>query len=216
LEKSCPSQAEIAAQAECVENEDLNYYMLKKGQEDYEETLEAINDTLHPFRMEASKAQTSAEVERGLLEEAQKLEEIAWLHDVEDRQEGVEKFRNQSKDLSSGVDVWWTWAVESLAVYALEKDKVNWLLYVLLPVCYWHRQIEKTQNSGSRKKYKRACEGALAVLQAHPLTLMLPLEELKQSGRDGHNGWPICSTAVHQQWKVATAGYLKCTTMEEG
>ena len=99
--------------------------------------------------------------------------------------------------------MWWMWAVESLATYALEKDKVNWLLYVLLPVCYWHGQMEKTQNPSSRKKYKRAWEGALAVLQAHPLTL--PSEELKQwqgwaqwmanlfhrssSAVEGRNGW---------------------------
>ena len=102
LEKSCASQAEIAAQVQCVENEDLNHYMLKKGHEDYEETFEAISDTLHPFSMKDSKAQTSADVERGLLEKAQELEEIAWLHNVEDRKEGVEKFRNQSRDLSSG------------------------------------------------------------------------------------------------------------------
>ena len=203
LEKSCASKAEIAAQVQCVENEDLNHYMLKKGHRDYEETFEALSDTLHPFTMEDSKAQTSAEVEIGLSEKAQKLEDIAWLHDVDDRQEGVEKFRNQSKDLSSGVDVWWMWVVESLATYALEKDKVNWLLYVLLPVCYWHRQIERTQNPSSRKKYKKAWERALAILQAHPLTL--PLEELKQwqgwaqwmanlfhrssSAVEGRNGW---------------------------
>ena len=139
LDESCASEAEIAAQEQCVDSDDLNHTMLKKSHDDYRETLQDISDTIHPFTIEDSKAQTSAEVEKGLEEEAQKLEEIAWFHDLEDRQEGVYKFRNQIKDLSSGVDVWWLWAVESLTTYALEKDKVNWLLYVLLPVCYWHR-----------------------------------------------------------------------------
>ncbi len=205
LEENGASEAEIAAQTQCVDNDDLNNYMLKKSHDDYGETIQAISDTIHPFNIEDSKAQTSAEVESDLAEKAQKLEEIAWLHDIEDRQEGVNKFRNQFKDLSSGVDVWWVWAVESLTTYILEKDKVNWLLYVLLPVCYWHRQIEKTDNPGSRKKYKKAWEGALTVLRAHPLTSMLTSEELNHwlgwaqwmanlfhrssSAVEGRNGW---------------------------
>ena len=205
LEESSASKTEIGAQAQCVDNDDLNYHMLKKSHDDYRETLQEISDTIHPFTIENSKAQTSAEVERSLAEKAQKLEEIAWLHDLEDRQEGVDKFHNQLKDLSSGVDVWWVWAVESLTTYTLEKDKVNWLLYVLLPVCYWHRQIERTQNPMSCKKYKKAWEDSLAVLQAHRLTMMLTSEELNHwqgwaqwmanlfhrssSAVEGRNGW---------------------------
>jgi hypothetical protein len=179
--------------------------MLKKSHDDYRETLQEIGDTIHPFSIEDSKAQTSAEVEKGLAEKAQKLEEIAWFHDIEEGQEGVNKYHNQIKDLSSGVDVWWMWAVESLTTDALEKAKVNWLLYVLLPVCYWHRQIEKTQNPGSCKKYKKAWQESLAVLQIHKQTTMMTSEELNHwlgwaqwmanlfhrssSAVEGRNGW---------------------------
>ncbi|HLC16515.1 MAG TPA: hypothetical protein VJL89_09855 [Thermodesulfovibrionia bacterium] len=46
---------------------------MEKGYEDYRETLQAISDTIHPFTLEDSKAQTSAEVEKRLSEKAQKL-----------------------------------------------------------------------------------------------------------------------------------------------
>lgn len=226
LVKKSASRAEIEAQAQCVENEELNHYMLKKSHEDYRETFQAVSDTIHPFTLCDSKAQASAEVEKGLEEKAKKLEETAWLHDIEDRQDGVNKFRNQFKALSSGVDAWWLWALESLAAYALGKDKVDWLLYTLLPVLYWHREMEKTDNPHSRKKYKRAWEESLATLLAHPLTSMIPSEELKQwqgwaewmanqfhrssSAVEGRNG---CLSQMHHNGRGLTVNRLQSLTV---
>jgi len=153
---------------------------MEKGYEDYRETLQAISDTIHPFTLEDSKAQTSAEVEKRLSEKAQKLKETDWLHDIEDRHGVMDKFRNQCNALSSGIDAWRVWALESLSPYGLEKDKADWLLLTLVPVLYWHRQMEKTDNPGSRKKYKRAWEQAVIALHSHPLTPVITTEELKQ------------------------------------
>jgi AraC-like DNA-binding protein len=226
LKKTSASKAEIDAQVQCVGKDDLHHYMLEKGHKDYRETLQSVSDTIHPFTLEDSKAQASAEVEKRLAEKAQKLEETAWLHDIEDRQERVNKFRNQCKALSSGVDVWWVWALESLSIYALGKEKVDWLLYTLLPVFYWHRQMEKTDNPSSRKQYKTAWERALAALQSHPLTPMIPSEELKQwqgwaewmavqfhrssSAVEGRNG---CLSQMYHNGRGLTVNRLQACTV---
>lgn len=180
MEKRSASRAEIDAQAQCVQKDDIYHYRMEKGYEDYRETLQAISDTIHPFTLEDSTAQTSSEVEKRLSEKAQKLKETVWLHDIEDRDGVMDKFRNQCNALSSGIDAWWLWALESLSPYGLEKDKADWLLLTLVPVLYWHRQMEKTDNPGSRKKYKRAWEQAVIALHSHPLTPVITTEELKQ------------------------------------
>ena len=226
LKKNSASKAEIDAQVQCVEKDDLHHYMLEKGYKDYRETLQSVSDTIHPFTLEDSKAQASAEAEKRLAEKAQKLEETAWLHDIEERQEGVNKFRNQCKSLSSGVDVWWVWALESLSIYALGKEKVDWLLYTLLPVSYWHRQMEKTDNPRSRMQYKTAWEQTLATLQSHPLTPMIPSEELKQwqgwaqwmaeqfhrssSAVEGRNG---CLSQMYHNGRGLTVNRLQACTV---
>jgi len=226
LKKSSASKDEIDAQVQCVEKDDLHHYMLENGHKDYRETLRSVNDTMHPFTLKDSKAQASAEVEKRLAEKAQKLEETAWLHDIEDRQDGVNKFRNQCKVLSSGVDVWWAWALESLSIYALGKEKVDWLLYTLLPVFYWHRQMEKTDNPRSRMHYKTAWEQTLAALQSHPLTPMIPSEELKHwqgwaewmanqfhrssSAVEGRNG---CLSQMYHNGRGLTVNRLQACTV---
>jgi hypothetical protein len=226
LKRSSSSKAEIDAQAQCVQKDEVSHYWLKKGHEDYRETLRSVSDTMHPFTLEDNKAQTSAEVEKHLVEKAQKLEETAWLHDIEDRQEGVNKFRNQCKALSSGVDVWWVWALESLSIYALGKEKVDWLLYALLPVCYWHKQMEKADNPRSSMNYKTAWQQTLAALQSHPFTLMIPSEELKQwqrwaewmanqfhrssSAVEGRNG---CLSQMYHNGRGLTVNRLQACTV---
>jgi hypothetical protein len=225
LATSSASKAKIDAQAQCVEHDDLNLYMLKKSHNDYQEAFHTISDTLHPFTIEESKAQSSADVEKGLEKQAQKLEEVTWLHDIEAR-DGVNKFRNQFKALACGVDTWWLWTLESLSIYALKQDKVNWLLYILLPVLYWHMQMEKTHNPDSRKKYKGVWKKSLSALQAHPLTPMIADEELKHwqewaewmvkqfhrssSAVEGRNGW---LSQMYHNGRGLTVKRLKACTV---
>jgi hypothetical protein len=59
----------------------------------------------------------------------------------------LKKFIKQIKDMASGVDSWWLWAIESLVGYGLGSAQPDWLLYTLLPVIYWHQQMEKAQNA---------------------------------------------------------------------
>ncbi len=78
------------------------------------------------------------------------------------------------------MDVWWLWAINSLLNEALDETHQQWLLYTLLPVVYWHQQLQKTQHSALKKRYRRAWQQALVLWNAHPLTSSKTAEELEQ------------------------------------
>ena len=100
---------------------------------------------------------------------------------------------------------WWLWAIESLAEDELEPGMQDWVLYSLLPVLYWHQQMEKAQNRALRRAYRKAWERALAAWQAHPLTRPLAQDQIQHweawaawivgkfqrasSAVEGRNGW---------------------------
>jgi hypothetical protein len=95
----------------------------------------------------------------------------AWAQEIEDQKRRLDKFKNQIKDIATIVEGWWLWALNSLLNEALDKTHQQWLLYTLLPVVYWHQQLQKAQRAGLKKRYRRAWEQALALWNVHPLTL---------------------------------------------
>ena len=178
-EKKAP-KAEIDKQKQRFEQDAERRHVRQKGQEKYQDTLQDISEAIHPFAIEDDTKQTSAQVEKRLQEQARQLEESADLHKVEDRRGGVEKFRKQIKALACGVDAWWIWALESASEQVVGKEQQEWLLYSLLPVFYWHRQMEKSQNARHRRQYAKAWKRALATWQAHPLSTTIAPDQLRQ------------------------------------
>ncbi len=54
------------------------------------------------------------------------------------------------------------------------------MLYILLPVIYWHQQMEKSQNADLKKVYRKAWKKALAIWESHTMTLAMSSEEINQ------------------------------------
>jgi hypothetical protein len=135
----------------------------------YLENLHGVSEALHPFSIGDSSPQTATAIQHNLEQRAQSFEKIAHRCSIRDRKGILAKFRNQFKDLASGVSVWWVWVTESLRAHNLAQDKQVWLLQTALPTVYWHHQLEKTQNAAQRKKYHANWQQALAEFQAHKL-----------------------------------------------
>ena len=214
------------AQARIVAQNQGKAEARKQGQTVYRKLLRGISEIIHPFALDTDAKQSSAQVEQRLREQAGKLEENARLHNVEDRRGGLDKLRKQIQELACGVDAWWLWALESLSGKVLSSEQKDWLLYSLLPVFYWHRQMEKSQNAHHRKQYKRAWQRALAAYQAHPLTALLTKEEQAQwaawaewmsqqfhrssSAVEGRNG---CLAQMYHNGRGLTKKRLKALTV---
>ncbi len=69
---------------------------------------------------------------------------------------GEPKFTRQIKDIASNVGVWWVWVKENLNQYNLNQATQEWVKYLLLPVFYWYRQMERTKNPVMKASYKKA------------------------------------------------------------
>ncbi len=181
---------------------------------------------VHPFILENSRQQTSEQVEKTLREQSLEFKKIAENHVIADSKDSLGKFIRQIKDVASIVDVWRVWAEESLAIYELEPELRNWLLSSLLPVIYWHKQLNKTQNPNLKIAYKKAMEQALATWRPHPLTQSLSSDEIERwrfwaewisdkfqrtsSAVEGRNGW---LSQMYHNGRGMTVQRLKALTV---
>ena len=178
---------------------------VQSGREDYQNALHEISKAVHPFTIEGSIRQASDQVENTLNKQVQDLRIIANNFTISDSQGFLEKFVRQIKDISCIVPVWWVWAEESLVPYKLDYGLRDWLLFNLLPVVYWYKQKNKTQNSSLKTAYEKAYKQALILWQTHPLTQSLSSDEIERwrawaewmsdkfqrtsSAVEGRNGW---------------------------
>ena len=178
---------------------------VRSVQEQYHTALRGISEAVHPFRLEDSAAQTAERVEDRLHEQAEQFKELAEQQSIGDSRGALNTFKTQIKEIAHIVGAWWLWAIESIAEDELEPGMQDWVLYSLLPVLYWHQQMEKAQNRALRRAYRKAWERALAAWQAHPLTIRLAQDQIQHweawaawivgqfqrasSAVEGRNGW---------------------------
>ena len=92
----------------------------------------------------------------------------------------MKKFRNQIQPLAVSVSFWWRWVSDTLQSLAVDKDLEDWLTTTLLPVVYWHHQLQKTQDSQTRENYRKAWTQASHILEAHPFSATLPDSEIQR------------------------------------
>lgn len=177
LEEKEAKPDEIAAQKQRVKEKQAELDVVKAGRETYSAVQRTISATVHAFDVEDNQPQSSEQVEERLEEQSQRLEQIALDHSVKDNKDAVGKFRRQIEDVASIVDAWWLWNEESLDD-DIGTDIRNWLMYVLLPVIYWHDQLEKTRNPEMRKVYEAALQKAQAAYADHPMTPTVSKKEL--------------------------------------
>jgi len=175
-EKKATPQA-IAQQEQSLEQYQAELQGIEAGRQAYDEAQRSVSATVHAFSVAENTPQTSEQVENRLEEQAQRFEEIAEEQSVPDNKDVVGKFRRQLKDVASIVDAWWLWTKESLES-DLGAELRYWLLYILLPLIYWHHQLHKTQNPEMKKLYAAALQKAQAAYAGHPVTQTMSPHDL--------------------------------------
>lgn len=140
------------------------------GKDAYQGILQKISTIVHPFNLDENVQQTSEQVENLLNEQVQELKKIAENNEILDSHGSLEKLMRQIKDISGIVTAWWGWASVSLATFGLEPWMIDWLLFTLLPVVYWYKQMKRTKNKKLKAAYRKAWEQALAAYHADTLT----------------------------------------------
>ncbi|MEA1969638.1 MAG: DUF6399 domain-containing protein [Thermodesulfobacteriota bacterium] len=188
-----------------LEQQEQHLQSYQTAHTDYHNILQEVSLSVHPFNESNSKTQTTEDVVNKLQICADKFKKIAASLLIPDNRGSMEKFSGQLNDIASNVGVWWVWVKENLIQYDLDKATQEWLIHLLLPVIYWHQQMERTKNPSMKASYKKAWQEALAVWEAHQLSQTLGIDEIERwqdwaawmvgkfqrssSAVEGRNGW---------------------------
>lgn len=143
--QTAPSALEIQTLQVEVDN-------LHAAQADFRQHLIQISLGLHPFEVEAQSAQTAQQVSLKLEQRVTKLKQFQKARQLKDAAGSIDKFNRQIDDLSAIVNLWWQWVHQSLTVQTLPESLIVWLTTVLLPLCYWHTQVQRTDKSALNGK----------------------------------------------------------------
>ena len=192
----------------------------------YQQNLRGVAEDIHPFKLNDNTINTSEQVEESLEQRIQGFESLAEEQGIRDKKKTAQKFRNQIVALSSTVDVWWLWVQGLLQELEVGTEKVDWLTSVLLPVIHWHHQLNKTQNSKTKEKYRTAWEQASDAMISHPVTGKITESEMQRwldwaqwmvrqfhrssSAVEGRNG---CLAQMYHNGRGLTENRLRALTV---
>lgn len=152
------------------------YDALQTAQSQFSEHLASISLALHPFDIVTLGAATTQQVAVKLSQQVDSLKQFQQQYQLKDAPGGIDKFNRQIEALAPVVELWWQWVEHSLAAHELSQPLWSWLTTVLLPVCYWQYQGQRTDKPTLKAQYRDAYQRAHKALQTHPLTLTLAAE----------------------------------------
>jgi hypothetical protein len=179
--KNCNADPEDIIKAEMeVGKTEADRDAVQQEKDKYTKVQLLISKSVHAFSIDDNSRKTSAQVRGELQQQVNQFQILAAVNEIEDKKGTLDKVRKQIGDLASIVDVWWLWVLESLAGYSLTKEEQDWLLYRLLPVIYWHHQMEKAQNIDMKEAYRKAWEKARADWESHSMTVEMSMDEINQ------------------------------------
>jgi len=179
-QQECVSTKALSGLAEQALHDEKACVEIQKTLADYHENLPGISDEIHPFSLQDNQPNDTERVLSGLEKRAQAFEKIAQSQDIDDSRQTMKKFRNQFDDLAVNVEFWWLWVTEILTGLAVDEVTQHWLTHTLLPVVYWHQQLQKTKNPKQREKYKQAWQRAVHDLQTDSFSTTLPESEMQR------------------------------------
>lgn len=199
---------------------------VQQAQADFREHLMHISLALHPFDVGTQCAQTTQQVSENLMQQVRSLKQFKKDHQLKDTPGGIDQFSRQVGDLSAVVDLWWQWVGQILDAQSLSTPMTDWITQIILPLCYWQTQTQRTDTPALKLRYHQAYQHAQMTLQAHPITQTLSDETYRHwvewaqdmvtkfqrttSAVEGRNGY---LTQVHHNRRGLSTQQLKVLTV---
>ena len=143
-------------------------------QHEYRQRLEALSLTLHPFAIDGSAPQTSAQVEHRLHIQTEAMEAFAHTQQLPNRQMAMHKVKKQLPAFTALVDFWWAGVRQGLESAAVSHLWWPWAQETLLPKVYWEHQVTRTRCTRREAKMQQALEIVSSAFATHALTRCLP------------------------------------------
>ena len=151
----------------------------ERGHSAYRQHLEALSLTLHPFHIDDSTPQTSAQVQTRVHAAVDAIETLVQGQQLPARHDAMKKVRNQLPALAALVDFWWMGVEQDLEQAATSALWRTWARAALLPWVYWEHQVARTRCARRKAKLRQAWEARHAAFHQHALTLRLPVLALE-------------------------------------
>jgi hypothetical protein len=140
----------------------------------YRQYLEGLSLTLHPFHIDDSTPQTSAQVHTRLHAAVDAIATLAQEQQLPARHDAMKKVRKQLPALTALVDFWWRGVEQDFEHAATSSLWRTWAKEVLLPWVSWEYQVAHTRCARRKATLRQAAETRHAVFRQHALTLRLP------------------------------------------
>ncbi len=128
--------------------------------QDYQQSLHALSQALHPFHIDTGESQMEHELQPHLQPHLSTLERLSTIYAPTKSQSVIESWKRQIPAMSGLIHAWWEWVLQSLSAQALDTETRNWLLDSLLPWVYWSQQTEKTRQPQLKQCYAQAAQQA--------------------------------------------------------
>jgi hypothetical protein len=141
--------------------------------QDYQQSLHALSQALHPFHIDTGESQMDNELQPHLQPYLSTLERLSTIYAPAKSQSVLESWKRQIPAMSGLIHAWWQWVLQSLSAQSLEPETRNWLLDSLLPWVYWSQQTEKTRQPQLKQCYAQATQLAYTRLLADSFTSSL-------------------------------------------
>ena len=174
------SQGKIAgAEQRLLSHLEAQTASLRSDQTKYQSLLHQATQTVHPFVLADSRAQSSAEVEAALHEVVDALNRLRAKQMTRSNESEVAKFTRQIAPMASLIDLWWQWLKHDPLWSSVEKELQHWLLEQWLPTVYWQQQVSKTTTPALKEAYQQAFDTAQQQLHLSPMVATLTPDDLQ-------------------------------------
>ena len=181
-------------------------------QHEYRQRLANVSLALHPFSINDSAPQTSAQVEAQLHAQVAAIAALAATHQLPARPAAMTKVKKQLPALAALVDFWWAGVEQDLEQAARSAPWRRWARELLLPWVYWEYQVARTRCAQRKAKMQRILE--LIHTSLPPMrSLVVFLRRPWRTGKPGPRTRYTLFNAPHQPWRGATVASRNCITI---
>lgn len=146
----------------------------------FDQALQHLTQSIHPFHLETQESQLGDDLDQRLQMPLDQLTQLAITHGTAAAITAIQDFKTQIPGLNQGIQAWWKWTSEVLALKTDDVETQNWIITALLPWVYWQQQQTKTRHPELKHRYQQAVLQSYQKVLTHPLTLQIPELERQQ------------------------------------
>lgn len=150
---------------------------LETEHQDYQQSLHALSQTIHPFDIETLEPQLGLDLEQRLQSPLATLVRLSQTHAPLKSKDALERWHHQIPNLAATLHAWWQWTLQALETQTQDPQTQQWVLMALLPWVYWHQQAHKTRHPQLKQGYLKATQLAQEQFYANGFTQSLEVAQ---------------------------------------